>query len=159
MDDFFHPPDVSVSISRVGIPGLQQIHARLHAALHPLDLWVVLYQHDLDLPVAPYLEACDVVTFWTWKPALLTALELNFARVEALARGKRKVLGIYLWDYSSGQPVPISLMEHQCRLGLEWLHAGRIDGIIFLASCICDLELEAVEWVRRWVARVGEEPL
>jgi hypothetical protein len=63
------------------------------------------------------------------------------------------------WDYDSCQPMPIALMEHPCRLGLPWLHAGRIDGIIFLASCICDLELEAVEWTRRWIARVGEEPL
>lgn len=159
MDDFFHPPDASGSISRVGIPGLQQMRARLHAVPRPLDLWVVLYQHDLDLPVAPYLEACDVVTFWTWKPELLSSLEQNFARAEALASGKRKVLGIYLWDYNGCQPVPIALMEHQCRLGLEWLHAGRIDGIIFLASCVCDLELDAVEWTRRWVARVGEELL
>jgi hypothetical protein len=159
MDDFFHPPDASGSISRVSITDLQQIHTRLHTAPHPLDLWVVLYQHELDLPVAPYLEACDVVTFWTWKPELLPALEQNFARAEALAPGKRKVLGIYLWDYNAGQPVPISLVEHQCRLSLEWLRAGRIDGVIFLASCICDLEIEAVEWVRRWIAAVGDETL
>ena len=159
MDDFFHPPDASSSISRVGIADLQKIQTRLHAAPRPLDAWVVLYQHELDLPVAPYLEACDVVTFWTWKPELLTHLEENFARAEALARGKRKVLGIYLWDYNKGKPMPIPWMEHQCRLGLKWLHAGRIDGIIFLASCICDLEIEAVEWTRRWIAEVGEEPL
>jgi len=36
---------------------------------------------------------------------------------------------------------------------------GRIEGMIFLASCICDLPLDAVEWSRRWIAKVGDEPL
>lgn len=31
--------------------------------------------------------------------------------------------------------------------------------MIFLASPICDLEFEAVEWTRQWIDRMGEEPL
>jgi hypothetical protein len=31
--------------------------------------------------------------------------------------------------------------------------------MIFLASCLCDLELEAVEWTRDWIAKVGEQQL
>ncbi len=53
----------------------------------------------------------------------------------------------------------VTQMEHQCSLGLRWLHEGAIEGIIFLASCICDLELEAVEWTRQWRQEVGGEPL
>jgi len=50
-------------------------------------------------------------------------------------------------------------MEHQCELGLKWLREGNIEGMILLASCICDLDLEAVEWTREWVATVGGEEL
>ncbi len=50
-------------------------------------------------------------------------------------------------------------MRRQCELGLSWLKEGKIEGMIFLASCICDLELEAVEWTRSWIAEVGQEPL
>jgi len=39
------------------------------------------------------------------------------------------------------------------------LREGAIDGMIFLASCICDLELETVEWTRRWIQEVGDNPL
>jgi hypothetical protein len=53
----------------------------------------------------------------------------------------------------------VEMMRHQCELGLRWLREGQIEGMIFLASCICDLELEAVEWTRSWIARVGAEPL
>ena len=52
--------------------------------------------------------------------------------------------------------MPLALMEKQCSLGLDWLREGRIDGTIFLASCICDLGLEAVEWTRSWIAAVGD---
>ena len=47
--------------------------------------------------------------------------------------------------------------QEQCELGLEWLKQGRIDGMIFLASCICDLDLETVEWTRKWIQKVGDQ--
>ena len=31
--------------------------------------------------------------------------------------------------------------------------------IPFLANTVCDLELESVEWTRRWIADVGPQPL
>ena len=43
--------------------------------------------------------------------------------------------------------------------GLEWLRQGRIEGMVFLASCICDMGLETVEWTRQWIAEVGDTPL
>ena len=53
--------------------------------------------------------------------------------------------------------MPMDLMKKQCEAGLRWLKEGRVEGIILLASSICDLELETVEWVRRWVSEVGNE--
>ena len=55
--------------------------------------------------------------------------------------------------------MPIASMAEQCRQGLAWLKTGEIDGMIFLASCICDLNLETVEWTRRWIAEVGGQML
>ena len=60
-----------------------------------------------------------------------------------------------MWDYGQKRPMSVSDMEMQCELGLEWLQQGRIDGMIFLASCICDLDIEAVEWTKNWIAKVG----
>jgi len=50
-------------------------------------------------------------------------------------------------------------MRQQCELGLQWLKHDRIDGMIFLATNICDLGLEAVEWCRQWILQVGDQPL
>ena len=61
-----------------------------------------------------------------------------------------------MWDYGNRRPMSLERMMRQCDVGLNWLAKGKIEGMIFLASCICDLELEAVEWTRRWIADVGD---
>jgi hypothetical protein len=159
MDDFFHAPDADGKVSRVSVAQLAEFHAALHAVPRPLDLWVVLYRHDLEFGVQDHVAQCDVVNFWTWEPAQLWNLEANFARVEAMAPTKRKVLGCYMYDFNEGKPMPLDVMEHQCTLGLRWLREGRIDGMVFLASCICDTGLDAVEWSKRWIAEVGDQTL
>jgi len=158
MDDFFHQPNDQGAVARYGLADVARFRERLHGAARPLELFVVLYAHDLGLPVAEYLSEAEVTTFWTWESRDLKALEDNFARFEALAPGARKLLGCYMWDYGASQPMPLDRMAHQCETGLKWLGEGRIEGMIFLASCICDLGLETVEWTRRWIAEVGDRP-
>lgn len=159
MDDFFiGPPD-----PRLAVYTPEEIAAmrdRLHASQpRPLDLWVVLYNHNMVLPIAPHLAACDVVAFWTWTGNELPQLEENFARAEALAPQARKVLGCYMYDFGNSQPLPVEAMQRQCEIGLRWLREGRIEGMILLGTCIADLGLETVEWTRRWVDRVGEQEI
>jgi len=55
--------------------------------------------------------------------------------------------------------MPLELMKKQCELGRRLLKEGRIEGMIFLASNVCDLELETVEWTRKWISAVGSEPM
>ena len=106
-----------------------------------------------------YLDLCDAVMMWTWRADNLAHLEAKFARIEASAVKKRKILGLYMYDYGTGRPMPVNLMARQCEMGLRWLKEGRIEGMIFLASCICDLGLDAVEWTRSWIAKVGDQKI
>ncbi len=158
MDDFFSDPATG-KVAVHDVESLNAIQKQLTVANRKLDLWVVLYNHQLEHPVGPHLETCDVVTFWTWNARQLTELKQNFTRSEEIAPSPRKILGCYMYDYGDRQPMPVDLMQHQCEIGLQWLRDGRIDGMIFLASCICDLGLETVEWTRDWIQRVGDEPL
>ncbi len=151
MDDFFCYDQASGRVAVHTVDQLKAFRERLAIPDRKLDLWVVLYNHQLDHPVAEHLKACDVVTFWTWTSEKLDSLEKNFRKVEELAPSCRKILGCYMYDYGNHKPMPVDLMKYQCELGLDWLRNGRIDGMIFLASCICDLELEAVEWTRQWI--------
>ena len=159
MDDFFLPEPTASAISRYDIDDIARFREKLHNASHRVDLWVVLYARDLNLPVQPYLEQCDVVTFWTWNAADLHDLPANLERMESLAGDRKKLLGCYMWDFGTSKPMPLELMKFQCEHGLKWLRDGGIDGMIFLSSVICDLDLETVEWTRRWIAEVGDQPL
>jgi hypothetical protein len=155
MDDFFKP-DGSGQLS---VDELKALRDQLTIAGRKRDLYVVLYEHQFGLPVAESLEFCDKITFWTWRSEKLDQLEANFERLERLAPNHGKLLGCYLWDFGNKGPMPLARMKAQCQLGLRWLHQGRIEGIVFLANTVCDLELESVEWTRRWIAEVADQPL
>jgi hypothetical protein len=157
MDDFFRRDPARPG--RYSVEQVAGFRRQLRSGARPLDLYIVAYTHDLAFPIQGHLAAADAITFWTWQAAELKALETNFATLEGLAPASRKLLGIYMWDFGTGAPVPMEAMEHQCRLGLEWLKAGRVEGLVFLASCIADVGIEAVEYARRLIARVGDEPL
>ena len=157
MDDFFRSEEDGDQISALSLEELKEVKALLGAAARPLDLWVVLYAHQLHMPVRKHLELCDNVAFWTWEAKDIDKLEDNFAQMESIAPSCSKILGCYMWDYGTKNPIPVDLMRKQCTLGLQWLREGRIEGMIFLASCICDLDLEAVEWTRRWIGEVGDQ--
>jgi hypothetical protein len=150
----------STESSTFTLSALQRLRERLNSAQRPLKLWVVLYTHEFDMEyLRPHLELCDSVMMWTWRADNLAHLKENFARLKDIALKNRKILGLYMYDYGAGKPMPVNLMEMQCEMGLRWLKEGRIEGMIFLASCICDLGLEAVEWTRSWIAKVGNQAL
>lgn len=143
------------------LEALRKLRERLHSGDgRPLDIWVVLYTGEFNMAsLKPHLDLCDVVTMWTWNASDLARLGDSFARFGEIVGRKRKVLGLYMWDYGAHQPIPVDAMKQQCETGLCWLREGRIDGMIFLASCICDLGLDAVEWSRKWIAGRGGEKL
>ena len=158
MDDFFHDnPD---NPGRFTADQVAEFKQRLqHEAARPLDLYVVVYSKDLTLPIKNHLSHVDAVTFWTWHSRDLNLLESNFRKLEEELPSKRKLLGLYMWDFGASAPMPMDAMKYQCRLGLEWLKTRRIEGLIFLSNCIADLDLEAVEYARNLIAIEGEKEI
>jgi len=161
MDDFFRrKPDEAGRIAVYFPDELNTMRKQLILDNRRLDIWVTLYTHDLGLPnLGEYLKQCDVVTYWTWRAEELSTLEQSMDRLEQLCPTCRKVLGCYMYDYGDQRPMPVQLMRNQCELGLKWLREDRIEGMIFLASCICDLGLGAVEWTCEWIKEVGSLPI
>lgn len=145
--------------SRLGLDQLKAMHAQLKGRPHPLDLWIVLYAHELNPDMQPYYAESDLLALWTWKQEDLAQLPAHLDRVEAAFPNKRKVLGCYLYDYGNRRPMTEDNMRRQCEWGLKWLQDGRIEGMIFLANCVCDLGLDAVEWTRQWIADHGDDVL
>jgi hypothetical protein len=150
-----------VFTSQVGPQDLAAAKRRMQAIDgRKLDLAVVVYNRQIDPGIVPILKDVDSVLFWTWDSSDLKDLEANFRRLKELLPGKKVFLGCYLWDFCSPpHTISTDLMEHQCELGLKWLRAGEIEGMIFLGTNIMVKNLKAVEWTREWIARVGNEKL
>ena len=155
MDDFFRNDGQGA----LAPEQLRELRDQLTIDSVKRDLYVVLYQHQLELPVQSHLDYCDKITFWTWEAGGLETLESSLDRLEQIAPKQGKLLGCYLWDYGNHAPMPLELMKKQCTLGRKWLHEGRIEGMILLASNVCDIGLETVEFTREWIAALGDEPV
>jgi hypothetical protein len=93
--------------------------------------------------------------------------------IEAAKPKETKIaLGIYLWDYTGideakkadpsylyGKPVPLDLMEYQCRMGLQWLKEGRVCDLVILGNTHLDIGSPTAPWMREWIKKHGEEKL
>jgi hypothetical protein len=156
MDDFINwdtgAPELSVE-------ELTQVREQLQLPDRRLNLMMTLYSHQLTAGIQDHLDLCNQVGFWVWESSNLHRLESDFALLEQLAPHQSKFLGCYLWDFGARAPMPLTRLQRQCETGLAWLQSGRIDGMIFLPSCHCDLELETVEWLRGWIGSVGSSPI
>jgi hypothetical protein len=143
----------------LSVQQLKGVRERLVVEGRRLDLGVTLYTHQLTPRIRSHLEYCDVISLWTWEAKDLTDLEENFTRLKTLASNKRVLLGCYMWDFGARKPMSITDMKKQCEFGLTQLRRKEIEGMIFLASNICDLGLETVEWTRAWISEVGDQAL
>jgi len=156
LDDFFMEKRMQVFTSE----RLKEIKDKLCiGAERNLDLWVVLYEFQLELPVKNHLDNCDVTTFWTWKGSELNNLDKNFEKVKSLTPAKRRLAGCYMWNYGEKKPLTMDLMKMQCEKYYQWLKKGDIEGIIFCSNCIADMGLDTVKWTRNWIKEIAEEQI
>jgi len=158
MDDFFREPKDG-RVSALTLNQIRELKQRLHPSGKRLDLWVVLYEHQLDQPLAEYLALCDYVQLWTWYGQNLTGLRTNFEKARKLSAGAKMALGIYWWDFGNQKPLPMDLMKSQCETALQLLKQGHIEALVFCGSWLCDRGLETVAWTRKWIQEVGRESL
>lgn len=167
MDDFFHgdidetkriaadvPMEASLSPAQ-----LRAIRDRLHIGDRQLRLSAVVYTTQIDPRAMHHLQYVDEVTLWTSSPTQLVHLESNLRRLEKVVGRKSIVLGCYMFDFNERKPMSVDDMKYQLELGTKWLQEGRIDGIILLGTPICDVNLEAVDVAKEWIARVKDRPL
>ena len=75
MDDFLRPERQAIFSPEV----VGEYADRLHEA--GMELWTVIYEHELVDEVIPYLQRCDVISFWTWEGQNLKHIEKNLAKL------------------------------------------------------------------------------
>jgi len=154
MDDFFvkfrNDPDPNASAEAL----LSEIRGGLDKASRKMELYVVWYTHELEGVDAKLLSYINGITLWTWESKNLPKLKENFEIIEKNFKDQKKLLGIYMYDFTTGMPLTDEQMEFQCEYGLELLKEGRIDGMIFETNAVMGVGLPSEMWLRDWVKKV-----
>ena len=147
MDDFLRPERREVFSPEV----VGQYADRLHA--DGLELWTVIYEFELIEEARPYLEKCDVISFWTWEGQNLKDLDNNLKKLkELVGEGKKIFTGCYLWDYGNCKPLSIEDMKYQMETYKRWFDNGEIEGVVVCSNCIADIGIEAADFAKQWIA-------
>ncbi len=133
---------------------LRDMRERLNKASRPLDLWMVWYTYEMENTAPEVIDQVDGITLWTWDSNELPLLEERFARIEEMFPTKKKMLGVYMYDFPNYRMVPLDLMEHQCNVALKLLQEKRIEGIIIECNAEMGIGLQSELWLRDWIKKV-----
>ncbi len=151
MDDFLQKfrgqPDETEKAEAL----LREIRTGLDASGRDMEMYMVWYTYELNGIHPSLLKYIDGITLWTWNCEELPLLEGRFETIEKNFREKKKMLGIYMFDFPSRKAVPLDLMKLQCELGLRLMQEGRLDGMIFETNSVMGIGLESELWLRKWI--------
>ena len=161
LDDFFIGNDGAENGKKLypahlSLKQLKDLRKEMEGLKKKTDLSAVLYSRQLHPEIKHHLDYCDVVSYWTWDAEDLTALDNNFRKYREIVPHKPTLLGIYMWDFGGGKPVPMDLMKHQLDFALKMFQQKQIEGMIFHCTPLADLGLEAVEYSKKWIAEHGD---
>jgi hypothetical protein len=135
---------------------LRGIRSNLDKACRPMELWVTWYTHEMWAAVPEVFDNITGITQWTWNYGDLPDLVDRFEVMEKTFPKHKKLLGIYMYDFPSGLPVPLDLMAFQCEQGLNLMREGRLDGMIFEANSVMGVGLPSERWLIEWIERIGD---
>jgi hypothetical protein len=117
-----------------------------------LQLWGVVYAHELDEDWSGLLPYIDVVNLWVWESKHLTLLDKYVQHCQEVFPGKPINMGCYLRDYTLRRAVPMNLLKHQWNRVLEGVDAGILAGYSILAAVLIDVHEKEARWVRDFIA-------
>ncbi len=135
---------------------IQEIRAKLSAAARPMPVYVTAYMHGMKDIAKSVMDLVDGLVFWTWQSKELPLLPERFQQAEEACPKHKKLLGIYMYDFTTREAVDMELMKFQCEYGLEMLKAGRVEGLVFEANSVMGIGLPTEEYLREWIAQTRD---
>jgi len=152
MDDFFAPERMKRFTPTV----LEKIQNKLNS--NGLDFWCVLYDLKIFDDLTSYLNCFDGISFWIWGCENIINMDKYLERYFEIAKGKKKMLGIYLYDYLDDrtQPMDIVLYKKQMDKYFSLLIEKKIDGIIFCSNTVGDAPLETNRVLKEYIEKYGD---
>jgi len=154
-DDFFNDEMPHIPTwSQLTIPKFLKIRDRIHAA--GLEIWVVLYQHQLEMDIYEYLNLFDGVSFWFWsEPAIHEYHKYSKLFVDKTP-GKRRLIGCYLYDFGRMRQASPELVRYQLDNNKKLMEQGEIEGVILHNNNFGGMGFSAYEEAKKWVDEHGD---
>lgn len=161
LDDFFKSVEGfqnGGSVARHPLGNVEKMREMLHNFPNRrLDLWLVLYTYQFEMPIKEYLPLFDYITLWTWKGQDLLNWRENLKKLMDMAPDIPRYAGCYLWDYGGRKLLPPELMKFQLDEYYKAIKAGELNGIIICSNCCTDVELTTVDIMKEWINTHGNE--
>lgn len=151
MDDFVSTARMAVFTPDV----LEGYKAQLRNSLdRPLELWSVIYEVDLEKPIAERAQVFDVTSFWVWKGENLVNQNEYIKKIRDINGNGRLMLGVYLYDYGNKKQLTDEQMYRQLDLVGDKLATGEIEGAILCSNCVADLGFSTVDIALDWLNKL-----
>lgn len=154
-DDFFCPEWQGNNWTVHPAKEVREERRRLNAA--GVELWCVHYERHIDHNIDEYLDAFDGFTFWFWSQSSPEEYEVAFRRFVEKTPGKRRMLGVYLYDFGREAPADPDLVERELNRAKELLCDGSIEGFILHTNAVADLGYAAYDRAVKWMAEHGDD--
>lgn len=131
-----------------------EIGAALRSANPDLQLWLVIYTHELGMPQwQTFMPHTDVINLWVWEAVNLPHLREYVSQCAATFPDKPIVVGSYIRDYPTQAPVPLELMAQQYETMAELYEEEQIAGYSILGGCLIDQHPQQAEWISHFLAQ------
>ncbi len=142
------------------------VRERMHGnEVRPLDMWMVLYTHEFGLKAEDdalfkqYIDAFDGIIMWTWHEPDLCQFEEKYEIFKRLTEGKRRMLGLYLYNFGDHKKATAQAAAWQLERYTHLLRAGEVEGIVLHTNTMADLDHEAYDVETRWMREHGDEEI
>ena len=108
------------------------------------------FKHDL--------ECCDETSLWFWRSDKINTMADRVKECrEFIGPEKDLLLGLYMWDFTLGEPVSAERMAMQLDCARKFLADRTVTGLIFHPSFAAALDVPAVKLSKEWIRAYGED--
>ncbi|NLM78240.1 MAG: hypothetical protein GX173_09160 [Ruminococcaceae bacterium] len=150
----------------VPVERFEAVNKRMHQnEVRPLDMWMVLYTHEFgvdqkeDQWLQPYIGTFDGIIMWTWQEKDVVLFEEKFEIFKRLTAGKRRMLGLYLWNFGEHKEATAKAVQWQLDRYHQLLVQGEVEGIVLHTNTMADLDYEAYDVAVAWMLKHGDEEI
>lgn len=159
--------------TKIPLENLWTVREKLHNNdVRQLNMWMVLYTHEFatnakgpagetydDEIFMSYIEPFDGIIMWNWYERNVEGIPGKFAAFKELTKGKRRMVGCYLWNFGEKKAATGAAVKKQLDWYRQWLMDGEIEGVVLHTNTMADLDLEAYDVAVAWMQEHGDEQL